>query len=297
MVSFYWSVIAFILLLVEYISYAFPDTIGNIPVDPYQSGISYQMASVIVMLPIFMLLMGLIRRDIVRDPSKREIWVRRWALIFTLFVAGIAMAGDLIMLLTTFLNGEAMTTSFLLKVSVVFLVAAGVFMHFIADLQGYWDTFPMRKRAIIIAVAVLAIASVGSGFVIVGTPQQARLARYDAQKVNDLQNIQMQIQNYFQAKQKLPTAITDLTNTLAYGPMPVDPQSGAAYTYEATGALTFKLCANFNAESRGTVASIDQPVMIPVGTKAQDNWQHAAGQVCFARTIDPSFYPPLTKQL
>jgi hypothetical protein len=27
----------------------------------------------------------------------------------------------------------------------------------------------------------------------------------------------------------------------------------------------------------------------------QDNWQHASGQTCFERTIDPSFYPPFTK--
>src|SRR3989344_3828785 len=146
MVAFYWSVLAFIFLIFDYINYAFPNALNYSPINPYQSGISYEMASVIVLLPLYMFLMRLIRADMVRDSSRKEIWVRRWALILTLFVSGAAVAGDLIMLLTTFLNGEALTIAFLLKVLVIFLVAAGVFMHFSADLKGYWDLWPSRKR-------------------------------------------------------------------------------------------------------------------------------------------------------
>ncbi len=298
MVAFYWSVIAYIYLVFDYINYAFPNALSYYPVDPYQSGISYEMASIIVLLPIYMLLMWLIRRDISHDESRADIWVRRWALILTLFVAGITIAVDLITLLTTFLNGETFTTAFLLKVLVVFLIAAGVFMHFIADLRGYWTDFPLRKRYVGIGVGVLAIVTIVAGFFIVGTPAQARLARFDAQKVNDLQNIQSQMITYWQAKQKLPATLTDLNSSLSYGPVPVDPQSGNPYEYKTTGALSFKLCATFNAESRGT----DQPVytepiaVSPVGKSIpQDNWQHTSGNVCFDRTIDPAFYPPLTK--
>ena len=216
--------------------------------------------------------MRVIRGDIARDPSRGEIWVRRWAIIFTLFVAGLAIAGDLVTLLTTFLNGEELTTSFLLKILVIFLVAAGVFMHFIADLRGYWMAFPMRKRYVSIGVAGILAAAIVSGFFIVGTPAQARLARFDAQKVNDL------------------------NNPLMYGPVPNDPQTQAAYGYEATGSLTFKICADFNSQSRGTQSSVAGD-MVPrlAGIKGVDNWQHPTGNYCFERTIDPSFYPPLSK--
>jgi Domain of unknown function (DUF5671) len=300
-VSFYWSVIAFILLTFDYINYAFPNALSYYPVDPYQSGISYEMASIIVLLPIYMLLMWLIHKDITNDSSRKEIWVRRWALILTLFVAGIAMAVDLITLLTTFLNGEALTIAFLLKVLIIFLIAAGVFMHFIADLKGYWDAFPARRNWVRIGVGLLAVVTIVAGFFIVGTPAQARLQRFDAQKVSDLQNIQSQVTTYYQAKQKLPAVISDLNNSLNYGPVPVDPQSGQPYSYQATGALSFKLCAEFNAESRSNQLSPETRVAMPapIGVKGgiapQDNWQHVAGQVCFDRTIDPSFYPPLSK--
>ena len=300
MVAFYWSVIAYIYLVFDYINYTFPNALSYYPSDPYQSGISYEMASVIVLLPISMFLMQLIHKDIARDPSRKEIWVRRWLLILTLFLAGIVIAADLITLLTTFLNGEALTAAFLLKVLTIFLIAVGVFMHFIADLRGYWDIFPSRKRAVSIGVAILALVTIVAGFFIVGTPAQARLARFDAQKVSDLQNIQSQVIYYWQAKQVLPTKLDDLNNSLAYGTVPVDKQTGEPYVYKTTGKLSFQLCAVFNAQSRGNqnVYSETRTMMpVPVGDKGvmQDNWQHESGQVCFDRTIDPSFYPPLTK--
>ncbi len=297
-VAFYWSVLAFIFLVFNYINYAFPNALIYYPADPYQSGISYQMASIIVLLPLYLLLMHLIRADTVRDPSRKEIWVRRWALILTLFVAGIAIATDLIMLLTTFLNGEELTTAFLLKVLVVLLVAAGVFMHFSADLKGYWERFPVRRRFVGIGVGILALVTIFAGFFIVGTPGEARLARFDAQKVGDLQNIQSQVVYYWQAKQELPATIGDLNNSLSYGPVPVDAQTGEPYVYEATGTLSFKLCAMFNGKSRASQTSLVETRMMPVpvggkGMMQQDNWQYSAGRTCFDRTIDPAFYPPL----
>jgi len=297
MVAFYWSVIAFIFLIFDYINYSFPNALTYYPIDPYQGGISYEMASIIVLFPIFLLLMRFIHADITRDPLRKEIWVRRWALILILFVAGATIAGDLIALLTTFLNGEELTLAFLLKVLVIFLVAAGVFMHFIADLRGYWDMFPSRRRSVIIGVVVLAAITIVAGFFIVGTPGQARLARFDTQKVTDLQTIQSQVTNYYQAKQKLPITLTDINTSLSYGPLPVDPETGQSYTYQATGTLSFKLCADFNAQSRANYAQSEPVVPVPAGVKnvVQDNWQHSGGNVCFDRTIDPSFYPPLNK--
>src|ERR1035437_5362315 len=91
MVAFFWSVIAFILLTFDYINYAFPNALSYYPVDPYQSGISSEMASIIVLLPLYLLLMRFIHKSVAVDPSRNEVWVRRWALILTLFVAGVAV--------------------------------------------------------------------------------------------------------------------------------------------------------------------------------------------------------------
>jgi hypothetical protein len=300
MVFLYMGVFNFIKLIWDYINYALPNPLASYYLDPYQSGISWEMATLIVVLPVFMLLMWVIRRDIRTDATRRDIWVRRWALYLTLFIAGITAVIDLIYVLYAFLNGTDVTEGFILKALVVFLVMAIGFMHFLADLWNYWEQYPARNRSVAIATVVLVLATIGAGFLIVGTPAHARLVRFDQQKVNDLQNIQYQVVNYWQQKQKLPTNLNDLNDSIGGNTVPKDPQTGAPYVYQSTGALSFKLCATFNApspannnpENMGRTVPVPASVApIDYGMK-QDSWTHAVGEECFTRTIDPSRYPP-----
>ncbi len=292
-VSFYWSIVAFIFLIFEYINYAMPDPLGYYPADPYQSSIPYEMASIIVLFPLYLLLAWMIRRDIDKDESRAQIWVRRWAILLTLFIAGVTVAIDLITLLTTFLRGDEITLAFILKVLIVLLVAAGVFMHFIADLWGYWGMFPSRRDRVVAGVVVLALSTIATGFLIIGTPQQARLYRFDTQKVTDLTNIQSQVVSYYQQKQRLPTMLASLTDPISGFTVPTDAQTKQPYEYQTTGGLAFQLCATFNKESR-TMSQNNVTYPALPGLRSANNWQHGAGRVCFDRTIDPQLYPTTT---
>lgn len=291
MVALYAGVVAFITLLFQYINYTFPDPLRYYG-DPYSSPIPYAMASLIVLTPTFLILMRVIRRTIERDSSRADIWIRRWALFLTVFVAGATIVIDLIVLLTTFLSGESLTAAFLLKVLVVLLVAGAGFMHFLADLWGYWGKNPSKARMVNYATGAAVLLAIVAGFFIVGTPQEARLMRLDQQKVYDLQNIQSQIVTYWQQKQTLPSQLSEVNDPLYGMTVPTDPQTGAQYTYTRTSNSSFELCATFNAASRGS----DPSYAYPYGRYAIDqNWEHAAGEVCFDRTIDPERYPPFTK--
>lgn len=311
MIAFYASVFAFVSLVFDYINYVFPDVLAQdfyYASDPYANSISYEMATIIVLVPLFLILIWFIRRSIAADNTRRDLWVRRWALFLTLFIAIATVAGDFIALIMYFLNGE-LTMRFALKALLLLLVASGVFMHFLADLRGYWDEHASKAHIMMWAVGVLIIATIASGFVIVGTPWQARLYRYDDQKVNYLQSIQWQIVNYWQSKEKLPATLTDLQDPISGFIVEVDPQSGAPYEYRTTGATSFELCAVFNAQARqygvGKTLYMDsisaRPVNAPtypsVPTKEHkpDSWYHEAGRTCFPRTIDPDLYPPFTK--
>jgi len=296
MVALYVGVFNYIALVWGYIDYTFPDPLQYY-VDPYQSGISWQMATLIVVSPIFLALMWFIHREIKRDPTRATIWIRRWALFLTLFAAAVTIAVDLIWVLYAFLNGLDITERFLLKALVVLFVAAVGFMHFIADLWGYWEKFPARNRMVAYATGALVVITIVAGFFIVGTPTSARLYRFDNQKVNDLQSIQSQVVTYWQAKRKLPKSLSELSDPISGFSIPVDAQSGAPYDYTVKGPLSFELCAEFNAPMQGTAMETTRAVApMPVGVKGmpqQDSWLHAAGHVCFDRTIDPEFYPPL----
>lgn len=301
MVALYWSVISFIYLIFNYIDYTFPTPLSFAPIDPYESGVGYEMASIIVLLPIYLVLAWLIRSDVKRDPSRKNIWVRRWALILTLFVTGAAIAVDLITVLTTFLNGESFTVSFLYKALLILLAAAAAFMHFIADLWGYWDEYPERKRSVAIGVAVLAAVTILAGFFIIGTPSQARAYREDEQKVSDLQTIQNDIVNYWQQNGTLPGSLAKIGQPLTGGSLPIDEQTGQAYEYIVVGRTSFKLCADFNATTAPyaiTQSELSTPVPLAGGgaTAVADSWYHDAGNQCFLRVINPEQYPRVKAQ-
>jgi len=297
MAALYGGIIAFISLIFSYINYVMPDVELGYYVDPYAS-ISYEMASLIVLAPLFLILMRVIRRAIAHDASRGEVWVRRWALFLTLFVAGATIAIDLIVLLTTFLSGEELSARFLLKVLVVLLVAGAGFMHFLADLRGYWTKNPHYARYINWAVGALVVLTVVAGFFIVGTPSQARQARLDQQRISDLQSLQSQIvYNYYQQKGRLPASLAEINDPLSYFVMPVDPGSKQPYGYTVLGPLSFELCADFTAAGGAQTygRSIAEPAMPASYGGDVDKWDHAAGHVCFARTIDPDLYPVLPK--
>jgi hypothetical protein len=303
MIFFYWSIFALIALLFAYIDHAFPDALVGY-VDPYSSGMRFSMASIIVFFPLYLYLMYVIRKDIMRDPSRNELWVRRWLIVLTIFVAGLTVAGDLVALINSFLGGDV-TARFLLKVAVVLLIAAGVLMHFIADMWGYWKEFPERARYVGFGAAALLVLAVASGFVIMGTPGQVRLYRFDDQKVQDLTNIQYQVVNYWQQKQKLPDTLADLNDALSGNSIPLDPQSNQSYEYSVKGTMTFELCATFNAptqadspQNNGRSIPIAAPIG-PTGASGADlyalPWTHGEGKTCFTRTIDPERYPAFNK--
>ncbi len=297
MVALYVSVVSLLALFFDYINVAFPDALNSY-VDPYSSGIRFAIASLIVMFPMYLLLMHFIRRDIARSPEKKNLWIRRWALVLTIFVAGLALVIDLITLINTFLGGD-LTTHFVLKVVLVLLVMCAGLMHFLADFWGYWDINPSYARSVAIAVSVLVVATILSGLLIIGTPGEVREYRFDDEKVSDLQSIQSEIVGYWQTEDKLPATLSDLNDSLGSFTVPVDEQTGAGYAYATTSALSFKLCATFNAPTQPDSPTIASEPVIPSPAGAgqdleTDSWYHGAGTTCFSRTIDPKRYPPVT---
>lgn len=299
MATLYGGVIAFISLIFDYINHAFPNAVdGSYPSDIYSSSISYETASLIVLTPLFLMLMRLIRRDIARDPTRADIWVRRWALFLTLFIAGATMAIDLIVLLTYYLQGQDLTMGFLLKVLTVLLVIGLGFMHFMADLWGYWAQEKAKARMVNWAVGFLVIFAIVGGFFIVGSPQYQRQLKQDATRVQDLQNIQWQIVNYWQQKEKLPASLADLKDPISNNIIPLDPATKQSYEYIPGEGMSFQLCATF-ATTGGDMpdgAMVQPTEPMAKGSPIADNWSHGTGHQCFERIIDPQRYPPYSKQ-
>ncbi|HEV2490418.1 MAG TPA: DUF5671 domain-containing protein [Candidatus Acidoferrales bacterium] len=99
-----------------------------------QSQIAGSLASVIVAFPIYLLVMAYILLRVEAHPDKLDSPVRKWLTYLALLVAAGVVLGDLIAFLTHFLQGE-LTTRFLAKDAVVFIIAGGVFWYYMGAVQ------------------------------------------------------------------------------------------------------------------------------------------------------------------
>ncbi len=291
-IALYVSTFSVLNLIFDYINIAFPDPL-NLYYDP-ASSIRWELSLFIIIFGVFVWTSWFIEKDVRKSPEKNELRLRRWLIYLTVFLAALLLIGDLVALIYNFLGGE-LTTPFILKVCAVFAVGGIVFWYYLYTLRKQPGEFAKIVKIKVWVILALALAIIVYGFFAVGSPFKQRLNRFDQQKVSDLQNIQWQIVNYWQQKNKLPNTLNDLTDSISGFKAPVDPQTQEAYTYQKTGNLSFNLCANFNVDSK----NINTPALRypegPYGTK-MDTWDHGVGNICFERIIDPELYKSQAKK-
>ena len=283
----YAGTVALLNILFSVINVAFPQ------VSQYgyygSNSISLPVATLIVVFPLFLFLANVLRKGYVEDPGRKDYPVRKGLIYLTIFIAGGVLAGDLVTLIYYFLDGQDMTTAFILKILSVLVVIGSVFGYYLDDLK---DRLTGSRRNIWrVVAAVLVIGSIVAGFSVLGTPQTQRMYRYDSQKVSDLQNIQGQIVNYWQQKEMIPTTLEQLQDPISGFIVPTDPQTQMSYEYKKTGTLSFDLCAEFNKVLQSDTNSVPRVVYPEPMGKLGDSWLHEAGKQCFSRTIDSQLYP------
>jgi hypothetical protein len=284
-VALYFSVISLINLLFAIVHQYFPDPLAY---DNSVATLRWTISSLVVLFPIYLLLTKYILKGLAKFKEKKEMWVRKWSSFLTLFLTGTTMVVDLIITLNYFLGGEV-TTRFVLKAFVVLIVAGFVFYYYLNDLKR--DNFAhsdrtakfMRWSAIVVVVLSIIV-----GVVSVGSPTDARKARLDERRTQDLYSIQFELINYWQKKQVIPTNLTELNDPISSFVIPTDPETGMVYEYSKLGDLNFELCADFALSSQSKQDDLyTKDVM--------GSFQHQAGRQCFERTIDPELYPPFQK--
>ena len=298
--ALYVSVVSMVTLLFQYIDKLLGDPLTYF-YDPYSGAIRMAIASLIIIFPVYVWFTRMLNKDIRINPEKKDLWVRRWVLVLTLFIAGLTMVVDLIVLINAFLGGEALTAAFVLKVLKVLIVAGGAFMYYLKDIRGDWEKKEKQSVMIGYVVAALVLITIVSGFFIIGSPQEQRELRFDQEKVSGLQDIQYQVTNYWQQKGALPANLEALEDPLTGFSLPKDPQTneGDQYVYKyrvvSNASRTFELCAVFNRESPAGVSTVNR-YYYP-GDAGGEYWKHDAGEKCFERTVDPDKFPPIKEAL
>lgn len=281
--ALYACVASILILLFRVINSAFPPINAGYSYYFNSEAISFQVATLIVFFPVYLIISSVIQKIFLNDPTRRESRIRRGLIYLTLFIAGFAMAGDLVTVIYSFLDGQDMTAGFILKALAVLVVFSGVFYYYLQDVRSKLTT--STRNILRIGSIVLIIGSIAWGFAVMGSPRTQRLQKYDQTRLSDLQNIQSQVTSHWQSKGMLPENIAAMQNSLSYYSLPKDPQTGKDYEYRKTGLNTFELCSTFSAEQPA-----NSMAAYPYG-KPQDNWTYNKGRTCFSRSIDLQLYP------
>ena len=230
--------------------------------------------------------MWLLEKSFVTSPEKKNLGVRKWLTYITLFIAGLTLAGDLVTVLYYFIDGQELTTGFLLKICVVLVLAGLVFYYYISDIR---EKLTAKSRLVwLVASSFVILVSISWGFFVLGSPRTQQLMKYDEQKVSDLQTIDSFIQSYYQSTGGLPANFAELTKYQPTVILPTDQQTNQPYEYILIGqsAKAYQLCATFNAASQ-----TDSRTNIPVYPGENVYSNHPAGHYCFNEAIPVSMYP------
>lgn len=153
-------------------------------------------------------------------------------------------------------------------------------------------------RSFGIASTVVVLVAIIWGFIIIGSPGNERLRKFDEQRVNDLRTISGEILNIVRdwrgypagqpdtLERELPPTLDEVVRLARYTrPNIVDPQTDEEYGYTVTGETTYQLCATFS---------------FPRTQQYDVFWDHPAGAHCYEfDALEPEGYriPNTTKPL
>jgi len=287
-IALYMSAGSIITLLFQYINVLLPDPLVFDSYAGIAGAIRYAMASLIIIFPVYIFISKMLNSDYAAMPEKREYKFRKWLVYFTLFIAGVAIITDLVVLIFNFLGGD-LSGRFALKILVVLLVAGTIFRYYQQDLKN--AILPDKLKIWAWGVSIFILFSIVAGFFTAGSPMKARLYNYDERKISDMQNIQYEVINYWQRKESLPNSLSDLNDSISGFKAPLDPQYAKEYRYKIKDKMVFELCADFNLPSNfGAIGRSLSESMALKGAPSE-NWNHEAGTKCFERVIDPTLYP------
>jgi hypothetical protein len=104
----------------------------------------------------------------------------------------------------------------------------------------------IRGRALLaVAVSVVVVVAVIAGFMVTGTPDEARRRSLDQRRIEHLQAIQRAVDAYYHDERRLPASLDSLRDRDESGLVLVDPVIRRPYGYRVISEREYELCATY----------------------------------------------------
>lgn len=273
-------------MLFRFIEHWFPDPVTRDYVYSTRNAVTWQMASIAVAFPIFLLAMRSILAEAQHDPERLQSGVRKWLTYIALLVTASAVICDLIWFFDYFLTGE-LTARFILKAFTVMLICGAIFSYYLDSL--HWDRTTKVSRAksrslkFGTAAAAVLIAAFSIGMTLAGTPSKQRHIEADSKRIEDLRQTASAIHFWHVratsnlSSGALPPTLSALVGRGVTASQVIDPEAKSPYEYHIKSGTAYELCATFSAPEEA-----DQSIRT-------QSWHHGKGRTCFM--LDASEQP------
>jgi len=248
------------------------------------------LAALAVATPLLAGFGWFIARERHANPAMQQSRVRKWLTYVTLIVAALTFVGDLIALVYNFLSGD-LSERLLLKLIVVGVIAAGIFVFFVRDVEadkprGRFDLAPLLAALGLATVTIAAIA----GYSSIEDPIAVRELRLDDARLETMRRVAAAAQCAYSFTGRIPESFAEIRSafeeerTAAYGEcvaVAYGPRDEARISYQADGAAHIRLCATFLRASRAGTGEPQVYTFPPRNLPEFDQRRTAAGRHCY----------------
>lgn len=281
LISLYLSLSFFLVLAFAVINLGFPDATDDVWfINQAESSVRFGVAMVIVFFPTYLITTRYVNQTRRKETAGSYLTLTKWLIYLSLLIGGGVLLGDLVAVISTYLEGE-ITERFIMKALAVLVVIGGAFYYYLLDARGHWLSREKASVSIGAFVTAIVVAVVIYGLYSIESPQVARERRIDMEQLQDLQDMQWRIEEAVQVNGEVPNTIEELYVT----EVPSASEGRAAYEYKVT-ENGFELCAEFDQASQPEEY---QRFALPLDKEGvilnANNWEHTAGEFCFERTV------------
>lgn len=247
----------------------------------YSSGaLKFAISAIIIASPIYFLTTAQINKNLFSGKLEKDAGVRKWLSYLILLVSSLVMLGFLVGVIFNFLNGE-LTIKFILKALSAIIISAIIFTYYFYDIRRA-NVIGAKDKIIKIyffASLVLIIAALISAFVFVESPAETRKIKYDAKIIENFNQIDSGINEYYRLNKKLPDNLDILLKetTFLREENLLDPVSKKKFDYKVADEKTYELCATFMIASKDYENRVDYYL--------DKRWGHNAGYQCLKQKV------------
>lgn len=208
--------------------------------------IRFVTAILITFFPAYFLVSFFLFREYQNFPEKKEGKWRRWMIYFTLFVGGLIILGNLVVLVYKFLEGE-ISKGFVIKSFLLFIFTGFVFWYYFQELHNKLNKTQIKIVALI--AFLFFILTLLLVFYFFDTPSGLRGFQKDLETARYLERIcDWGIKDFWEKNHTLPSNLEEIASFYYGARFEI---KSVKYQKIQEEPPIFKLCATFNLGKAG----------------------------------------------